>query len=103
MVLVLLFAGQQRRRRHKEQTYGYSWGGRGWDGFREWYEICTSPYVQWQVGVCCMMQETQNWCSVMTQKGGLGREVRGQFRSRRDTCIPTADSCSCMTDIITIL
>ena len=50
-----------------------------------------------------MMQETQNWCSVMTQKGGLGREVGGQFRSRRDTCIPTADSCSCMADIITIL
>ena len=66
-------------------------------------KICTSPYVRWRVGVCCMMQETQSWCSVMTQKGGLGREVGGQFRSQGNTCIPMADSCSCMADIITIL
>ena len=27
MVLMNLFAGQQWRHRHKEQTYGHRWGG----------------------------------------------------------------------------
>ena len=26
------------------------------------------------------MQGTQSWCSVTTQRGGMGREVRGQFK-----------------------
>ena len=38
MVQMNLFAGQQWRRRHREETYGYSgwWGDeRGWDEWRE--------------------------------------------------------------------
>ena len=34
MVLMILFAEQQRRYRHKEQTYGHSEGGRMWDDLR---------------------------------------------------------------------
>ena len=34
MVLMILFAGQQRRYRHKEQTYGHSEGGRMQDDLR---------------------------------------------------------------------
>ena len=45
MVLIILFAGQQRRRRHKEQTFGQSSGGRGWDDLRE-IETYTVPYVK---------------------------------------------------------
>ena len=39
MVLIKVFAGQQWRPRHREQTYGHGevgWGGRrGWDVWRE--------------------------------------------------------------------
>ena len=37
MVLMKLFAGQQWRHRHREQTYGHGgWGGRrGWDVWGE--------------------------------------------------------------------
>ena len=34
MVLMILFAGQQMRCRHKEQTYDHSEGGRRWDDLR---------------------------------------------------------------------
>ena len=35
MILMILFAGQQWKHRHKEQTYGHREGGRGWDDLRE--------------------------------------------------------------------
>ena len=35
MVMKNLFAGQQTRRRHKEQTFGHSEEGRGWEDLRE--------------------------------------------------------------------
>ena len=35
MVLMKLFAGQQWRHRHREQTCGHRGGGRGWDEMRE--------------------------------------------------------------------
>ena len=34
MVLMNLFAGQERRHKHKEQTFGHSGGRRGWDDLR---------------------------------------------------------------------
>ena len=37
MVLMDLFAGQQGRHRHREQTCGHSGGRRGWHGLREQY------------------------------------------------------------------
>ena len=44
------------------------------------------------MGICCMMQGTQSWCSVMTQRGGKGRDVGEQFKRGR-----------CMAETITIL
>ena len=35
MVLMILRTGQQRRNRHKEQTFGLSGRRRGWDDLRE--------------------------------------------------------------------
>ena len=35
MVLMILQAGQQRSRRHKEQTSGHSGGRREWDDVRK--------------------------------------------------------------------
>ena len=41
IVLMNLFAGQQWRCRHREQTCGNSGGRRGWDKWTEWYgNIC---------------------------------------------------------------
>ena len=37
MALMSLFAGQQGRHRHREQTCGHSGGRRGWHGLREQY------------------------------------------------------------------
>ena len=39
MVLIKLFAGQQWKHRHREQTYGHGGGGgrRGWDIRREYH------------------------------------------------------------------
>ena len=34
-ILMNQSAGQQRRHRHREQTYGHSGGRRGWDESRE--------------------------------------------------------------------
>ena len=34
MLLMIVCAGQQRRHRHKEQTFGHSGGRRGWGGLR---------------------------------------------------------------------
>ena len=34
VVMMNLFAGQQRRHRHKNQTFGHSEEGRGWESLR---------------------------------------------------------------------
>ena len=42
-----------------------------------------------------MRPGTRGWCTGMTQREGMGREVEGGFRMR-NTCAPVADSCQCM-------
>ena len=39
------------------------------------------------------------WCTGMTQRDDMGREVGGGFRMG-NTCTPTADSCQCMAKLI---
>ena len=46
MVLMNLFAGQQWRCRHREQTYGHSRGRRGWTYGESNMETYTLPYVK---------------------------------------------------------
>ena len=41
------------------------------------------------------IQEAWGWCTGMTQKDGMGREVGGGFRIG-NTCTPVVDSCWCM-------
>ena len=43
------------------------------------------------------MQETSawGWCTGMTQRDGMGREVGGRFRIQ-NTCKSMTDSCQCM-------
>ena len=45
MVLMILHTGQQRRHRHKEQTFGLG-GRRGWDDLREKHGNIILPYVK---------------------------------------------------------
>ena len=39
-----------------------------------------------------MIQDARGWCTGMTQRDGMGREVGGGFRMG-NTCTPVADSC----------
>ena len=39
-----------------------------------------------------MIQGSRGWCTGMTQRDGMGREVGGGFRMG-NTCTPVADSC----------
>ena len=50
------------------------------------------------------MHETsaQGWCTGMTQRDGMGREVGGEFRMGI-TCKSMADSCQAMAKITTVL
>ena len=49
-----------------------------------------------------MRPGAQGWCTGMTLKDGMGREVGGGFRMG-NTCTPMADSCECMAKPTTIL
>jgi len=49
-----------------------------------------------------MRQGAQAWCTGMTLRDGVGREVGGEFRMEF-TCTPMADSCQCMAKTTTIL
>ena len=42
-----------------------------------------------------MIQDAQGWCTRMTQRDEMGREVGGGFRMG-NTFAPVADSCRCM-------
>ena len=44
------------------------------------------------VQVRCMIQDAWGWCTGMTQRDGMGREVGGGFRIG-NTCTPVADTC----------
>ena len=87
----------QKRHRCVEQSFGLCGRGRGWDDLGEWnwnmYIIICETDRQFQVQ--CMRQGGQGWCTGMTHRNGMGREVGGGFRMG-STCTPVADSCRCM-------
>ena len=49
-----------------------------------------------------MRQGAQGWCTGMTLRDGMGKEVGGKVRMG-NTCTPMADSCECMAKPTTIL
>ena len=56
-------------------------------------ETCILSYVnESPVQVQCMIQEARGWCTGMTQRDGMGREVGGGFRMG-NTCAPVVDAC----------
>ena len=61
MVPMNLFAGQQWRHKHREQTYGHGQGEqagrRGWDKRRKLHgNICTTICSREPMGIFCMTQ-----------------------------------------------
>ena len=46
MVLMSIFAGQEGKRKCREQTYRHSGGRRGWDKLRSSTDIYTSSLVK---------------------------------------------------------
>ena len=66
-------------------------------------ETCILSGVK-QIASPGWMHETsaQSWCTGMTQRDGMGKEVGGGFRMG-NTCKSMADSFQCMTKTTTIL
>ena len=54
------------------------------------------------VQVQCMRQGAPGWCTGMTLRDGIGREL-GEGVRIGNTCTPMADSCQCMAKTTTIL
>ena len=93
MVTITLYARQQKRHRCIEQSFGLcgeSEGGMIWE---HGIETCIISYVK-RINSLGSMQDRDawGWCTGMTQRDGMGREVGGGFRIG-NTCTPVADSC----------
>ena len=65
-VLVNLSAGQQWKRRHREQTCGHSGGRRGWDEWREQHGNIDTTVCKTVHGKLPCSTGNSAWCSVMT-------------------------------------
>ena len=99
MALKNLFAGQQWRNRHREQTYGH--GERGGEGemdgesnMETYITICKID-SQWEFAVW-LRKLKQGLCINLEgwDGEGDGREVQ----KGGDLCIPMADSCRGLTE-----
>ena len=68
-------------------------GGMIWENGTE---RCILSYVK-KIASPGWMHETsaQGWCTGMTLRDGMGREVGGGFRMG-NTCTPVVDPCQCM-------
>ena len=79
MVTITLYARQQKRHRCIEQSFGLC-GERARVG---WFERMALKHVYYQmwngspVQVQCMGQGAWGWCTGMTQRDGMGRDVGG--------------------------
>jgi len=96
MVMITLYARQQKRHRCIEQSFGLCGRGRGWDDLREWH---------WNLyNILCEMNRQSRLAAWyrMLRFGALGwprgmvwREVGAGFRMQ-NACTPVADSCWCV-------
>ena len=57
-------------------------------------ETCKLSYVKW-ITSPGSVQDAQGWCTGMSQRDGMGREVGGGLRMG-NTYTPMADSSQCM-------
>ena len=104
MVLLNLSAGQQGRRRHREQMCRHSWESTGWG---QWTEQHVNRYtaiceIDSQRGFALRLGELKpRLCDNLEGWDGLGggREAK----ERGGICMPTTDSCWCVAETNTIL
>ena len=84
----------EKRHRCIEQSFGLCGeGGMIWENGIKTRII--SRRKESPVHVWCRIQKAWGWCTGMTQRDGMGREVGGRFRME-NTCTPVADACWCM-------
>ena len=89
---IILYSRQQKRHRCIEQSFGLCGRGWEWDDLGEWHwNIYYHMWNESPVQVRCMIQNAWGWCTGMTQRDGMGREMGGRFRMG-NTCTPMADS-----------
>ena len=82
MVLMNQFEGQQQECRHREETCRQSRGRRECDQLRESsIDTYTLPYVN-QIANGGLLYNTgsSTWCSVTSQRGGIGGGVGGRIQ-----------------------
>ena len=96
MVTITLYESQQKRQMYRIVFWTL------WERERVgWFGRMALKHVQYQirnespVQDQCRIQDAWGWCTGMTQRDGMGREVRGGFRMG-NICTPVADSCWCM-------
>ena len=77
-------------------SVGEGEGGMIWENG---IETCKLSHVKRIASPGSMIQDARGWCTGMTQRDGMGREVGGKFRMG-NTGTPTADSCQCMAEPI---
>ena len=66
-------------------------------------ETCKLSYVnELPIQVRCMIQDARGWCTGMTQRDGMGKELGGGFRMG-NTHPPMVDSSQSMAKSNTIL
>ena len=69
----------------------------GWLGRMTLNHVYYHMWNESPVQVWCMIQDAWGWCTGLTQRDGICREVGGGFRMR-NTCIHMVDSCQCMAN-----
>ena len=93
------------RKRHRciEQSFGLWERVRaGWYGRKALKHVNYHMWNKSPVQARCMIQDTQGWCTGMTQGDGMGREVGGRL-SMGNTCKSMVDSYQCIAKTTTIL
>ena len=100
MVMITLYARQQKRHRCIEQSFVLVGEGEGRMIWENGIEICIISYVK-RIASPGSMHDTG--CSGLVhwgdRKDGMGREVGGRFRMG-NTCILMVDSSQCMAKLI---
>ena len=77
MVMMILYVRQQKRHRCKEQNFWTLWEKVrvGWFERIALKHVCYHMWNRSPVQVQCMRQGAQGWCTGITLRDGMGREV----------------------------
>ena len=103
MLMITLYARQKKRHRCIDRLL-YSMGeGEGGMICENSIETCILSNVKQIASPGCMHETNAwGWCTGMTQRDGMGREMGGGFQMG-NTSKSMADSCQCMAKTTTIL